>query len=264
MPDIYTGTERIDDFFIAHHGIKGQKWGVRRFETQEGYLTPAGKARYAKYNDGRYDDSSPSKHGADAVSRKKIKANKWQNADGTLTDAGRKRYEKYAKQMKYGNAGSSKFTSSFTAARDRLITSALRNKALGVTIGASKRLVEMSKIKGKIDQNEVNKNAVKMFGGAAVAGLIMAQQHAADKRRKYLIKYADAYGGEKAKTIAEQAKAARNTTRAISVATTGAAILSKLRGAGTAQEVNVRKPQKPTIIDADIRKRKQLALTMRR
>jgi ribosomal protein S6E (S10) len=259
---IYTGTDRVDDFF-AHHGIKGQKWGVRRFETQEGYLTPAGKARYAKYNDGRYDNSSPSKYGTDAASKKKIKANKWQNADGTLTDAGRKRYEKYARQLGYGDK-SSMAKSIAKAAGTRLLSSTLRNKALGATIGASKRLVEMSQIKGKIDQNEVNKNAAKMFGGAAVAGLIMTQQHAADKRRKYLIKYADAYGGANARNIAEQAKAARNTTRAISVATTGAAILSKLRGVGSAQEVNVRKPQKPMIIDADIRKKKQLALTMRR
>lgn len=31
---------------LAHHGIKGQKWGVRRFEKADGGLTAAGKARY--------------------------------------------------------------------------------------------------------------------------------------------------------------------------------------------------------------------------
>ena len=30
---------------IYHHGIKGQKWGVRRFQTKDGSLTPAGKKR---------------------------------------------------------------------------------------------------------------------------------------------------------------------------------------------------------------------------
>ena len=32
--------------FIAHHGIKGQKWGVRRFQNADGSLTKAGKERY--------------------------------------------------------------------------------------------------------------------------------------------------------------------------------------------------------------------------
>ena len=34
---------------LYHHGIKGQKWGVRRFQTKAGSLTAAGKKRYAKY-----------------------------------------------------------------------------------------------------------------------------------------------------------------------------------------------------------------------
>lgn len=31
---------------LAHHGIKGQKWGVRRFQKADGSLTTAGKKRY--------------------------------------------------------------------------------------------------------------------------------------------------------------------------------------------------------------------------
>ena len=32
--------------YLVHHGIKGQKWGVRRFQNNDGSLTTAGKARY--------------------------------------------------------------------------------------------------------------------------------------------------------------------------------------------------------------------------
>lgn len=32
--------------YLIHHGIKGQKWGVRRFENEDGTLTAAGKKRY--------------------------------------------------------------------------------------------------------------------------------------------------------------------------------------------------------------------------
>ena len=31
---------------LYHHGIKGQKWGVRRYQNADGTLTPAGKKRY--------------------------------------------------------------------------------------------------------------------------------------------------------------------------------------------------------------------------
>ena len=33
---------------LAHHGIKGQKWGVRRYQNADGTLTDKGKARVAK------------------------------------------------------------------------------------------------------------------------------------------------------------------------------------------------------------------------
>jgi len=40
----YYGTEETS--FLSHHGILGQKWGVRRYQTFDGKLTPAGKKRY--------------------------------------------------------------------------------------------------------------------------------------------------------------------------------------------------------------------------
>ena len=33
-------------YFLAHHGIKGQKWGVRRYQNSDGSYTNAGKIRY--------------------------------------------------------------------------------------------------------------------------------------------------------------------------------------------------------------------------
>lgn len=46
---------------LYHHGIKGQKWGVRRFQNKDGSLTPAGKRRYDEPNVGRKASVSNSK-----------------------------------------------------------------------------------------------------------------------------------------------------------------------------------------------------------
>ena len=41
----YYGYEFITESFLKHHGILGQKWGVRRFQNEDGTRTAAGKKR---------------------------------------------------------------------------------------------------------------------------------------------------------------------------------------------------------------------------
>lgn len=49
----YYGCLSPYDLALYHHGIKGQKWGVRRFQNEDRTLTPAGKERYGKGKSGK-------------------------------------------------------------------------------------------------------------------------------------------------------------------------------------------------------------------
>lgn len=49
---MYTETDYRNSLY--HHGIKGQRWGVRRYQNADGSLTEAGKNKY--YTKGRIND----------------------------------------------------------------------------------------------------------------------------------------------------------------------------------------------------------------
>lgn len=43
-----------ENLYLAHHGIKGQKWGVRRYQNEDGSLTAKGREKYGKQSARKY------------------------------------------------------------------------------------------------------------------------------------------------------------------------------------------------------------------
>jgi hypothetical protein len=59
-----------DDLYLAHHGIKGMKWGIRRYQNEDGSLTPEGIKRYGP-NGANYLNANAEKRANDKGKLKK-------------------------------------------------------------------------------------------------------------------------------------------------------------------------------------------------
>lgn len=84
--------------WLAHHGIIGQKWGIRRYQDKDGYLTDEGRKRYAaelqrnlqKKKENRADPDSlkdPNKWYEDDLRNRKNVADSARNVTTTTKDA---------------------------------------------------------------------------------------------------------------------------------------------------------------------------------
>lgn len=63
---------------LYHHGIKGQRWGIRRYQNKDGSLTPAGRKRvakleseYSRLTGKKTDGLSNNTHGSSSSSKTK-------------------------------------------------------------------------------------------------------------------------------------------------------------------------------------------------
>ena len=59
---------------LYHYGVKGQKWGVRRYQNSDGSLTDAGRAHYGRSSSGSRRAGGYSSRGGKKVNWKKVAA----------------------------------------------------------------------------------------------------------------------------------------------------------------------------------------------
>lgn len=90
-----------DSNYLIHHGILGMKWGVRRFQNEDGSLTYAGRKRYGVME--RYRDSKFNRYGLEYSNKKdrfNVKQYGYKNASKIKRSADPKSAEEEAKKAK--------------------------------------------------------------------------------------------------------------------------------------------------------------------
>lgn len=77
--------------YLIHHGIQGQKWGVRRYQNADGSLTAAGKKRYYD-SDGRLTQNRKA--------RKEFRKMAYKDYKSTTKDSYKEGYTQFKKDSK--------------------------------------------------------------------------------------------------------------------------------------------------------------------
>ena len=75
----------INDLYLAHHGIKGQKWGVRRYQNSDGSLTNKGLKRYYG-SDAKHRPDGPTSKGTSSTGSSSKSSETLQKAGRFLSD----------------------------------------------------------------------------------------------------------------------------------------------------------------------------------
>lgn len=65
--------------YLCHHGIKGQKWGIRRFQNEDGSLTSRGKARQRNGSNSSTRSKSASKKSKTSSKKERGKQTKFKS-----------------------------------------------------------------------------------------------------------------------------------------------------------------------------------------
>lgn len=82
---------------IRHFGIKGMKWGVRRFQNSDGSLTPKGRKRYEKL-DNKFVEKKSGKIYKNAMKKSAKEMRRYAKKD-LKNESGRTKINKYNKKL---------------------------------------------------------------------------------------------------------------------------------------------------------------------
>jgi len=96
--------EQFDEDELYHHGILGQKWGVRRYQNEDGSLTPEGAKHYGSIGNNmskeQKSDYKKAKKDLRKQRQKAIEEQEWKTASENFVKQNQRQYDKALK--KYG------------------------------------------------------------------------------------------------------------------------------------------------------------------
>lgn len=147
----YYGTVGLGEDHIAHYGVKGSKWGVRRYQNEDGSYTAAGAA-----NGGRY---APKNTGSEPTSRQQKKLDKYRTKETAKLN---KRYDKVVSKL---NRKTEKLASKYTKAAQKGASDRKLNKIAekyeSVSTKKYNRTTSKAAEQNKINANSTNYKAMK-------------------------------------------------------------------------------------------------------
>lgn len=145
---------------LYHHGIKGQRWGIRRFQNEDGTLTSEGKQRYSVDNNGQMSKEGKKLYKSDKLANRSVAGN---TALGAL------------KGSAIGYAGAA-VTAGVLAGIGYLVLQNGKGKGRNLVIGA---------VEGIENHKEAANIVADILMGTAVAGgAAVGAKKAYDKQKK--------------------------------------------------------------------------------
>ena len=146
---------------IRHHGVKGMKWGVRRYQNPDGSLTAEGIRKYSYMNPTKSDSSTT----------RRVKGD-WSNlSNDQFISKYKVSKDRYAKRVKrygdpYKNAPGPKVARVLNKSGISKVANNINNKT-----GATKLLTNAIQRNAKLDKKQkIRKAAIIGTGAAMLAG----------------------------------------------------------------------------------------------